>query len=102
MARQLKTLIKSELEKRFKDVDGGVIVGYRGLNSEQICGLRKRLREKGARLHVIKNSLALRAFQTLGYEESKLTKVLDGPVGIVYSTNGTGAISAVKALYDWK
>ncbi len=103
MAKQLKTLIQGELEKRFKPLDGGVFVGYRGLNSEQIYDLRKKMREKGARFHVVKNTLAKRAFQAMGYEQAKLDKVFDGPTGIIYSTPGEkGVVGAVKALNDWK
>jgi len=102
MAKQLKNLMRTEIERRFKGVDGGVVVGYRGLNSEQIYDFRAKLRAKGARFSVVKNSLATRAFQTLGYDEAKLTKLFQGPVGIVYSPNGTGAVGAIKALYTWK
>jgi large subunit ribosomal protein L10 len=100
MAKQLKNLMRGELERRFQKVDGGVVVAYRGLDSEKIYDFRKKLREKGARFHVVKNSLALRAFQTLGYEEAKLTKLFDGPVGIVYGEHG--AVAAAKALSTWK
>ncbi len=99
---KIKKLMRTELEKKLKPLDGGVVVAYRGLNSEQIYDLRKKLHEKGVKLHVVKNAVAVRALTTLGYEESKLTKVFDGPVGIVYSPNGQGMISAAKALYDWR
>src|SRR5262249_30517302 len=89
-------------ERRFKAVDGGVVIAYRGLDSEKIYDFRAKLRAKGVRFHVVKNSLALRAFQTLGYEEAKLLKLFEGPVGIVYSDNGTGTVGAVKALQQWK
>ncbi|MBI3722979.1 50S ribosomal protein L10 [bacterium] len=102
MAKQLKQLIRKEIEKRFRAVDGGIVVGYRGLDSEKIYDLRAKLRAKGARLHVVKNAMAIRAFQTLGYEESKLLQLFDGPVGVVYSQNGAGAVGAAKALRDWK
>lgn len=102
MAKQLKTLIRGELERRFKTVDGGIFVAYRGLNSEKIYDLRAKLRAKGARFHVIKNSLAIRAFQTLGYEEKKLSSLFTEPMGVVYSAGGTGVVGAIKALNDWK
>ncbi len=103
----MKRLMRTEMERRFKPLDGGVFVAYRGLNSEQIYDLRKKLHAKGAKLTVIKNAVAQRAFAKLGYDEAKITKVLEGPVGVVYSPNGSGAssggmIGAAKALYDWK
>jgi large subunit ribosomal protein L10 len=103
MAKQLKTLIAGELEKRFKPLDGGVLVGYRGLNSEQIYDFRKKMREKGARFHVVKNTIAKRTFQSMGYDQAKIEKLFNGPTGVVYGNPGqTGVVEAIKALNDWK
>lgn len=99
---KVKTLMRTEIEKKFKSIDGGVVVSFTGLNSEQTYDLRKKLHEKGVKFHIVKNAVAVRAFQTLGYEESKLTKVLAGPVGIIYSPSDGGMVGAAKALYDWK
>ena len=99
---KIKKLMRTELEKKWKPLDGGVFVAYRGLNSEQIYDLRRKLHDKGVKLQVIKNAVALRAFETLGYDEAKVTKVLQGPVGVVYSLNGQGMVGAAKALHDWK
>jgi large subunit ribosomal protein L10 len=105
MSKELKQLLRTEVERRFKDVDGGVIVGYRGLNSEKIYDFRAKLRAKGARFQVVKNATTIRAFKTLGYDEAKIGKLFDGPVGIVYSLPGPGSagtIGAIKALKEWK
>jgi large subunit ribosomal protein L10 len=100
---RIKTLMRTEIEKRFKSIDGGVVVTYNGLNSEQTYDLRKKLQEKGVKFHIIKNAIAVRAFQTLGYEESKLAKVIAGPVGIVYATDAkTGMVGAAKALHEFR
>jgi large subunit ribosomal protein L10 len=103
MAKQLKNFIRKEITKRFKPVDGGVVVQYRGLGSAAMYDLRTKLHHKGAKFHIVKNSVATRAFQTLGYEESKLTKVIAGPVAIVYAPDAkTGMIGAAKAIYDFR
>jgi large subunit ribosomal protein L10 len=100
---KIKTLMRTEIEKKFKSVDGGVVVTFNGLNSEQTYDLRKKLQEKGVKFHIIKNSVAVRAFQTLGYEESKLSKVIAGPVAIVYAPDAkTGMIGAAKAIWDFR
>lgn len=100
---KVKTLMRGEIEKRFKGIDGGVVVTYNGLNSEQTYDLRKKLQDKGIKFHIVKNSVAVRAFKTLGYEEAKLTKVINGPVGIVYASSpATGMIAAAKAIYDFR
>jgi large subunit ribosomal protein L10 len=103
MAKELKTLLRSELERKFKEVEGGVFVTYAGLNSEKIYEMRTKLRAKGAKLHVIKNSTAIRAFKTLGYDEKKLEGIFKGPLGVVYSPKGgQGFVGAAKALDSWK
>lgn len=103
MAKQLKNLIRKELVARFKPVDGGVVVQYRGLDSAAIYDLRTKLHHKGAKLHVVKNALARRAFADLGYDAKKLEALFDGPVGVVYARDKqTGAVGAAKALLDWK
>jgi large subunit ribosomal protein L10 len=98
----IKRLMRTEMEKRFKPLDGGVFVAYRGLNSEQIYDLRKKLHAKGAKLTVLKNAVAMRAFEKLGYDQAKVDKILQGPTGVVYSPNGTGMVGAAKALSEWK
>lgn len=106
MAKQLKTLMRQELSRRFKDVAGGVVVQYRGLSSDRIYDLRAKLHAKGAKLHVVKNAIAKRSFADLGYDANKLEKLFDGPVGVVYAkdekTGVTGAVGAAKALLGWK
>jgi large subunit ribosomal protein L10 len=99
---KIKVLMRTEIERKFKKVDGGVLIAYRGLNSEQTYDMRKKLHAKGVKIVVLKNSVARRAFESLGYPEAKLTKVLEGPVGVVYSPNGDGMIGAAKALWDWR
>ena len=56
MAKQLKNLMRGELERKFEKVDGGIVVGIRGLNSERTYDLRAKLQKQGVKLHVVKNS----------------------------------------------
>jgi large subunit ribosomal protein L10 len=103
VAKQLKTLIRTELQNRFKGVDGGVVVSFAGLNSEQTYDLRKKLHAKGVKFHIVKNSLIKRAFIDMGYDAKKLDTLFVGAVGVVYAKDkATGAVGAAKALRDWK
>jgi len=108
MAKQLAQFMRAEMERKFEGVDGGVIVTYSGLDSEQIYDFRKKLRGSGAKFAVVKNTTALRALATLGYDSGKLEKLFEGPVGIVYSPSdgvggkpSAGVVGAVKALDLW-
>lgn len=103
MPKQLNQLMKTELSKRLKALDGGVFVDYQGLNSEKIVSLRASLHKKGARLQVVKNSLARKAFTDLGYDAKKLDAIMTGPIGVVFARDkALGAVGAAKALLDWK
>jgi large subunit ribosomal protein L10 len=103
VAKQLKTLIRTELTNRFKPIDGGIVVNFERLSSDQTAELRAKLHAKGVKLHIVKNSLAKRAFADLGYDTKKLDKIFSGPAAVIYAKDkATGAVGAAKALLDWK
>src|SRR4051794_25549938 len=76
----LKTMTRDGLERRFKGLDGGVFVGYRGINSAKIYDLRSKLRAKKVKLTVSKTSICIRAIPAMGYDRAKLEKIFDGPI----------------------
>jgi large subunit ribosomal protein L10 len=82
MSKQVKDLITQELTGRLKDLDGVAVINPRGIDGNKNHGIRRRLREKGMRMTVVKNTLARRATK-----DSKLAgfdKLLDGPSAVVY------------------
>lgn len=66
-----------------------VVADARGVNVTDITALRKRAREQGVRLRVIKNSLARRAFK--GTEFECLDAKLTGPSLFGFSMEEPGA-----------
>ncbi|WP_127584041.1 50S ribosomal protein L10 [Paenibacillus koleovorans] len=60
-----------------------IVADYRGLNVAQVTDLRKRLRDAGVELHVIKNTIARRA--TAVAELTELDTALTGPTAIAFS-----------------
>ena len=50
---------------------GLILIEYRGLNMKGMDPLRRKVREASAELHVLKNTLALRALEQAGYPAPK-------------------------------
>ena len=60
-----------------------VVCEYRGLSVSQIEEIRRALRKENAEMNVYKNTLVVRAFDDLGYQE--MESILFGPNAIVFS-----------------
>ena len=61
MSKKVKNLITNGIAARFKDLDGLAVINPRGINAIKNNLIRRRLREKGLRMTVVKNTLARRA-----------------------------------------
>jgi large subunit ribosomal protein L10 len=61
MSKYVKNLITDDLKARWEGVSDALVVNVVGMEANQNVVLRKRLREKGIQLVVVKNSLAQRA-----------------------------------------
>ncbi len=93
MSKYVKDLITKEMTTRFKDLDGVAVINPRGIDAIKNNGIRRRLREKGVRMTVVKNTLAKRAIT-----EGKLKgfdQLLDGPSAVIY---GEASISAIARM----
>jgi large subunit ribosomal protein L10 len=93
MSKKVKSLIEKELAERFKDIDGVAVINPRGIAATHTNQLRRRLREKGVRMTVVKNTLVKRATskgKLKGFES-----LLVGPSAIIY---GKASISTVARL----
>jgi large subunit ribosomal protein L10 len=75
-----KAQVVSELQKKFERAKGIVFTDYRGLNVEEITGLRDSLRESALEYRVVKNSLARIAAEGTPVDQAK--DILAGPIGI--------------------
>ncbi|MDH3879515.1 MAG: 50S ribosomal protein L10, partial [Desulfobacterales bacterium] len=78
--RTEKAQVVSELQKKFESAKGIVFTDYRGLNVEEITGLRDSLRESALEYRVVKNSLARIAAEGTPVDQAK--DILAGPIGI--------------------
>lgn len=94
MSKSVKAMVTAELKERYSGTDSVCVVDLTGLNVQEQERLRGLLREKSARLQVVKNSLARRAFEDGPLEP--LGRVLEGPCALVISSDSL--IEAAKVL----
>ena len=83
MSKPVKSLIEKELATKFKDVE----------NVAENNLIRRHLHEKGLKMTVVKNSLAVRA--TAGSKLKGFEPLLDGPCAVIY---GKASVSAIARL----
>ena len=98
MSKKVKSLIEKELNEKFNPLDGVAVISPKGLSGIKNNQLRHRLRSKGLRMTVVKNTLARRAAGTTklkGFE-----KLLDGPSAVIYGKSSIATIA--RMLMDEK
>ncbi len=85
MSKTIKGMITEELRKRYAGMKDACVVDLTGMSVLEQEDLRGRLRKKSARLEVVKNSLARRAFRESVLEP--LGDALVGPCALVTSSS---------------
>ena len=98
MQRSDKERVVEELAERLREAESLLVVDYRGLTNAQLADVRSKLREHGARLTVVKNSLTRRAAEAAGAEQ--VLALLEGPTAIAFLQTGGDPVAVAKALSD--
>ena len=99
MSKFVKNLVTRDIATRVGDVDTVAVINPRGIDATKNNGIRRRLRAKGLRVTVVKNSLARRA---VGDGKLKgFDRLLEGPSALVYGKAVSAAVIA-RALMDEK
>ncbi|APX71094.1 50S ribosomal protein L10 [Companilactobacillus allii] len=80
-----------------KDAKSVIVVDYLGLTVEQATSMRAELREQGATMKVIKNTVLRRAAEEAGLDG--LEEFFVGPTAIAYSNEDPVAPAKVAAKY---
>lgn len=93
MSKLVKGLVQKEIAHRLSDVDGVAVINPRGISAIKNNLIRRRFREKGVRMTVVKNTLAKRA---VGDGKLKgFDVLLDGPCAVIY---GEASIATIARL----
>jgi large subunit ribosomal protein L10 len=98
MSKYVKNLVAREVARRLKGVDSVAVINPRGINANRNNRIRRKLRESGLKMLVVKNSLARRALADSplhGFEP-----LLDGPTALIYGKASLPAIA--RLLLDEK
>jgi large subunit ribosomal protein L10 len=91
MSKYVKNLIMRDLAERLKGVDSLGVINPRGINAIKNNQIRRKLRQAGLKMTVVKNSLAKRSLtdgKLKGFES-----LLDGPSALIY-----GAKTSVSTI----
>ncbi|MCW7752429.1 50S ribosomal protein L10 [Desulfobotulus sp. H1] len=89
-----KEAIVQKLQEGLASAQITIITDYEGLNVEKLSSLRRELREAGAEIHVVKNTLLRRASE--GTSADLLREHFTGPSAICYSS--TDPVLPAKVL----
>jgi large subunit ribosomal protein L10 len=92
-----KEIMLQEVREKLSGCKVAIMADYRGLNVAAMTRLRRRLREKGSELKVVKNTLTLKAARDLGFEG--LESYLEGPTAIAFSQEDL--VAPAKILMDF-
>lgn len=98
MSKKVKGLIEREIGSRLNGVEAAAVISPRGLGGIKTNLLRRKLRERGVRMLVVKNTLAKRA--TEGGKLKGFESLLDGPSAVLYGTESMPALA--RLLLDEK
>jgi large subunit ribosomal protein L10 len=91
MSKRVKSLIEKELSGKFQGMEGVAVISPRGIDGITNNQMRRRFREKGVKMTVVKNNLARRAA-----DKTKLKgfdTLLDGPSALVYGKSSIATIA---------
>lgn len=88
-----KKVLVAEVNEVAKRALSAVAAEYRGLTAVKFDILRRKARENGIYLHVVKNTLAIKAVAGTDFE--CLTPALTGPLVLGFSLEDPGAVGRV-------
>ena len=97
MLRKEKEAIIEETTRLLGGSDALYVSDYRGLTVVQLTQLRAALRQRGATLHVLKNTLTTIAAERAGRDDLK--ELLSGPTAVAFC--GEDLVGPAKALNDY-
>lgn len=92
-----KEELVERLAKQLADSDISFLVDYKGLTVSQVTELRAKIREAGAQMEVVKNTLMRRAAKGTGTEV--LSDLFKGPNAIIISKDDP--VAPAKVISDF-
>ena len=87
----------TKLANKIKEAKLVLLTDYRGINVEDVTGLRAELRKANAEYTVIKNNITKRALAEAGIEG--LEDLLEGPTAVIM--NNDDYLETAKTIYNY-
>jgi large subunit ribosomal protein L10 len=97
MPTEKKKQVMDGLEQTFIQNDSGIMTDYRGLKTSDLVSLRRKIRESGGELHVVKNTLARIAAKKAGKDQ--IGSIFEGPMAIIFAKEDIS--KSAKALTEY-
>ena len=98
MSRLVKELMVGNLEHRYSGLQEAILIQCHGLTCEETGDFRNTIREAGASMSVVKNTLARRVFEAGGVNFDETC--FRGSTAIVWGNDD--AVGASKVVADWR
>jgi large subunit ribosomal protein L10 len=99
MSKQLKRYLAADVKTRLGDERDAVVVQLDRLTVLAANDLRNKLRAEGARMSVMRNRVARKAFEEMGIAE--LGEVLEGMSALAFGGGDAGVLSVSRVVVDW-
>ena len=97
MSKPVKEMIVSEYQRRFGELEGGLLIDVRGIEANDNNELRMGLLKKSIRVTVVKNTLARKAFA--GTPLEPLGPAMEGPCAIAHGAESV--VDVARELVTW-
>ncbi len=101
MSKAVKNLIITEYKKKLEGCDDAAVISLRGVNGHDTTRMRKNLRGKKVKVTLVRNSLAVKAFE--GTKLTALEPLMTGSSAVVYGGQSVVEVARelVAALKDF-
>ena len=89
MSKLVKDLVTKEISSRLEGLEGVAVINPRGIDGAKNHAIRKKLRDAGLRMTVVKNTLARRAVEgsakskLKGFDKTKLVENINAMIAQV-------------------
>ena len=97
MSKRVKTLVMSEVTKRFGDNKDFLVLDASKVTAVKVNKLRLRAEKLGIKILTVKNTLALKALEEVGVKSLK--PILTGPSALVWG--GADIVALSKEITKW-
>ena len=93
IGRLARRKIVDEIESLLKERDGALVMTYAGVPSNTLSEFRRKLKDSGARMLVVKTSLARKAAEEIGIEG--FDQIMQGQSALLFPSEDTIAFAKI-------